>query len=127
MFYFLIKPFLPESHAVTSTTFFFYNNIGEWVKTINNTYVDGFISRFVRSGPNQWRDCQTPKQILDDWCEKQHMAKPQYLGNTQLALESKIYNLQEFGECFTGNLFKEDLKPKTNLFLFDYWYSRLTL
>lgn len=52
----------------------------------------------VRSGPNQWRDSQTPRQILEYWCELNNLSKPQYLGNTQLVLDGKVYNLQEYGK-----------------------------
>ena len=52
----------------------------------------------VRSGPNQWRDSQTPRQILEYWCELSNLSKPQYLGNTQLVLDGKVYNLQEYGK-----------------------------
>ena len=40
-----------------------------------------------RSGPNQWRDSQTPRQILEYWCELNSLGKPQFLGNTQLVLD----------------------------------------
>lgn len=53
-----------------------------------------------RSGPNQWRDSQTPRQILEYWCELNNLNKPQYLGNTQLVLDGKVYNLQEHGKEF---------------------------
>ena len=58
------------------------------------------LTRYVidRSGPNQWRDSQTPRQILEYWCELNSLGKPQFLGNTQLVLDGKVYNLQEFGE-----------------------------
>ena len=51
-----------------------------------------------RSGPNQWRDSQTPRQILEYWCELNSLNKPQYLGNTQLVLDGKVYNLTEYGK-----------------------------
>ena len=51
------------------------------------------------TGHNQWRDSQTPRQILESYCESNSIAKPQYLGNTQLMLDGKTYNLQEFGWC----------------------------
>lgn len=52
------------------------------------------------SGPNQWRDCMTPKQILANWCESQCITKPQYVGNTQLVLNNRIYTLSEFGKSY---------------------------
>lgn len=58
-----------------------------------------FVGLF-RSGINQWRDSKTPKELLDQFCETHQMAKPQYLGNSQLVMESTIYDLQDFGKLF---------------------------
>ena len=51
-----------------------------------------------RSGPNQWRDSHTPRQILEYWCELNSLNRPQFLGNTQLVLDGKVYNLTEYGK-----------------------------
>lgn len=60
----------------------------------------------IRSGPNQWRDSQTPRQILEYWCELSNLTKPQYLGNTQLVLDGKVYNLQEYGKLASLEILK---------------------
>lgn len=51
-----------------------------------------------RSGTNQWRDCSTPKQLLEDWCERQSLPKPQYVGNTQVIVNQQVYTLSDFGK-----------------------------
>ncbi|VDL89995.1 unnamed protein product [Schistocephalus solidus] len=38
----------------------------------------GLPQTYTVSGPNQWRDCQTPTQILDDFCTKNRLPLPKY-------------------------------------------------
>ena len=58
------------------------------------------FSRSFRSGPNQWRDCSTPKQMLADWCERESLPKPHYIGNTQVIVNQRTYTLSDFGKAF---------------------------
>jgi len=88
--------------------------IGETVVDLENRFLSrfratcGLPQTYCTSGPNQWRDSQTPRQILEYWCELNCLNKPQFLGNTQLVLDGKVYNLQEFEE---GMLFHQHLGP----------------
>lgn len=88
--------------------------IGETTVDLENRFLSRFRSTcglpqtYCTSGPNQWRDSQTPRQILEYWCELNSLGKPQFLGNTQLVLDGKVYNLQEFEE---GMLFHPHLGP----------------
>lgn len=88
--------------------------IGETVVDLENRFLSrfrascGLPQTYCTSGPNQWRDSQTPRQILEYWCELNSMNKPQFLGNTQLVLDGNVYNLQEFEE---GMLFHQHLGP----------------
>ncbi|XP_068709292.1 myoferlin-like isoform X2 [Montipora foliosa] len=86
--------------------------IGETVVDLENRFLSrfrascGLPQTYCTSGPNQWRDSQTPRQILEYWCELNSLNKPQYLGNTQLVLDGKVYNLTEYEE---GMMFHQHL------------------
>ncbi|XP_077992044.1 myoferlin-like isoform X14 [Glandiceps talaboti] len=56
----------------------------------------GLPRTYNTSGPNVWRDIQTPKQILEDYCKSNLLRGPRYYGNNSLAIEGKMYNLADF-------------------------------
>ncbi|XP_048584840.1 myoferlin isoform X2 [Nematostella vectensis] len=78
--------------------------IGETVVDLENRFLTryraccGLPQTYCTSGINQWRDSQTPRQILDLFCESQGKGRPQYLGNMKLVLDNRVYTLQEFEE-----------------------------
>jgi len=78
--------------------------IGETIVDLENRFLSrfragcGIPQTYCTSGPNQWRDSQTPRQILDAWCISQGKNKPQYIGNTQIILDDNVYLLQEYGK-----------------------------
>jgi hypothetical protein len=55
------------------------------------------FSLIFSDGPNQWRDAQKPKEILDNYCEMNHMASPQWFGNSGVKVGGRVYNLGDFG------------------------------
>ena len=66
-----------------------------------------------RSGPNKWRDSQTPKQILESYCVKKNFRSPTFIGNNRLFMDGEEYILEEFGRwqknsirwvCETSNI-----------------------
>ena len=46
-----------------------------------------------RSGPYQWRDCKTPKEILDK-CTR---TKPQWLSETEVVVHGEVCKLSQYG------------------------------
>ncbi|XP_065071964.1 myoferlin-like isoform X2 [Rhopilema esculentum] len=83
--------------------------IGETVVDLENRYLTkyratcGLPQSYHSSGTFQWRDVKSPKEHLERWCERHSVAKPQYLSNTQLVLDSKIYKLEDFEEGMTAH------------------------
>ena len=51
-----------------------------------------------RSGPNQWRDAQKPKQILEDYCKIHHLTGPMFYGNNGVKVGNRVFNLGDFGK-----------------------------
>lgn len=49
------------------------------------------------SGPNMWRDSQTPKQILTAFCKKQSLLGPIFASTTTVRVGNRLYNLNDFG------------------------------
>ena len=49
----------------------------------------------LRSGPNQWRDAQTPREILENVCETNNRSQPLWLSKTELVIGNKHYRLAE--------------------------------
>ncbi|XP_002734885.2 dysferlin-like [Saccoglossus kowalevskii] len=76
--------------------------IGETVIDLENRLLTkfratcGLPKTYNTSGPNVWRDTQTPKQILEDYCKKNLLHEPRYYGNNSLSVEGKMYNLADF-------------------------------
>ena len=62
------------------------------------SYVIIIPSFVFRSGPNKWRDSLTPKQILEEYCKKNNIPGPFYFGTNKLTMDSKMFNLADFGK-----------------------------
>jgi len=81
--------------------------IGETVIDLENRFltkhraVCGLPQSYHSSGTFQWRDVKSPKEHLERYCERNNITKPQYLSNTQLVFNSKIYKLEDFEENIT--------------------------
>ncbi|EDV22852.1 uncharacterized protein TRIADDRAFT_28445, partial [Trichoplax adhaerens] len=76
--------------------------IGETVIDLENRYLSryratcGLPKNYCTSGINQWRDSQTPKEILDAWCESRGLPAVRYISNTQLLMDGRIYSLDDY-------------------------------
>ncbi|XP_070540972.1 myoferlin-like isoform X9 [Ptychodera flava] len=76
--------------------------IGETVIDLENRLLTktratcGLPRTYNTSGPNVWRDIQTPKQILEEYCKQNNLRGPRYYGTNSLAVEGKMYNLADF-------------------------------
>ncbi|XP_028412829.1 myoferlin-like isoform X1 [Dendronephthya gigantea] len=76
--------------------------IGETVIDLENRFLSshrgtcGLPETYCLSGPNQWRDCRTPKELLAEWCENQSLCKPHYIGNTQVIIDQQTHTLSAF-------------------------------
>jgi len=54
----------------------------------------GLPQTYYKTGPYQWRDCKTPKEILEKCCT----TKPQYISETEMFVNGKVVKLEDFGE-----------------------------
>ena len=59
----------------------------------------------VRSGPYKWRDCQTPKEILEEWCSSQVLSPPMWSGNCRVKVAGQLYQLSDYE--VKGNVHKD--------------------
>ena len=50
-----------------------------------------------RRGPNKWRDCFLPKDILDDWIKAKGLPPAEWDGTTSVTID-KTYKLDDFGK-----------------------------
>ena len=53
---------------------------------------------FSRTGPSAWRDCVTPKDILEAFCTRHNLAGPLYTGINTVKVGTRVYNLTDFGK-----------------------------
>ena len=49
-----------------------------------------------RAGPFKWRDCQTPKEILEEWCSTQVLSPPMWSGNCRVKVAGVLYLLSDY-------------------------------
>ncbi|XP_064630282.1 myoferlin-like isoform X1 [Lineus longissimus] len=76
--------------------------IGETTIDLENRYLSkyratvGLQKSYQIDGPNRWRDAQKPKEILDNYCEMNHLAAPQWFGNNGVKVGGRVYNLGDF-------------------------------
>ncbi len=51
-----------------------------------------------RRGPNMWRDCELPVQILEIYCTASHLLEPEWSADRKsVAVDGVIYTLDQFG------------------------------
>lgn len=61
--------------------------IGETYIDLENRFLTkyratiGLPQTYCVSGPCQWRDCLKPKELLEGFCEKNHLPPPEYEGS----------------------------------------------
>ncbi|XP_074642408.1 myoferlin-like [Tubulanus polymorphus] len=76
--------------------------IGETVIDLENRYLTkfratcGIPKTYCVSGPNAWRDSKKPKELLEDYCERNHFPEPQYFGNNSCRVNGKMHNLSDY-------------------------------
>ncbi len=51
-----------------------------------------------RTGPNTWRDSQTPKEILEEFCQSKNLTGPIYSGSSTVKVGNRVFNLADFGK-----------------------------
>ncbi|XP_030841562.1 myoferlin isoform X6 [Strongylocentrotus purpuratus] len=56
----------------------------------------GLPETYNISGPNKWRDQNTPREMLEEYCKQQKISGPFFYGSTKLTVEGKMYNLADF-------------------------------
>ncbi|XP_043245484.1 myoferlin-like isoform X4 [Amphibalanus amphitrite] len=75
--------------------------IGETEIDLENRYMTkyratcGIPREYHLSGPNQWRDSQTPREILENVCETNNRSQPLWLSKTEVVIGNKHYRLSE--------------------------------
>ncbi|XP_037084395.1 myoferlin-like isoform X2 [Pollicipes pollicipes] len=75
--------------------------IGETKVDLENRYMTkyratcGIPREYHLSGPNQWRDAQTPREILENVCETNNRSQPLWLSKTEVVIGNKHYRLSE--------------------------------
>ncbi|WAR21900.1 MYOF-like protein [Mya arenaria] len=63
---------------------------------------------FGSEGPNKWRDSRLPKELLEGYCQKKHIAAPLFNGVNSARVGKKVYKLSEFE---AGKVASPDLGP----------------
>ncbi|XP_064602895.1 myoferlin-like isoform X2 [Liolophura sinensis] len=78
--------------------------IGETTIDLENRYLSkyraccGLPQSYCTSGVNQWRDSRKPKELLEDYCLKNHLSGPMFYGNNGVKVGNKVYNLADYEE-----------------------------
>ncbi|XP_025096654.1 myoferlin-like isoform X4 [Pomacea canaliculata] len=76
--------------------------IGETSIDLENRYLSryratcGIPQYYIMSGINMWRDSQKPKQILENYCQKNRLSGPMFYSNDSVKVGQRVYNLTEF-------------------------------
>lgn len=76
--------------------------IGETKIDLENRYLSthrgicGLPKRYYTAGPFKWRDCQTPKEILEEWCSTQVLSPPMWSGNCRVKVAGVLYLLSDY-------------------------------
>ena len=52
---------------------------------------------FFRHGPNKWRDCMLPKDILNWYCKTQGLSDPVWNSSEEVEVNKKTYNIKNIG------------------------------
>ncbi|KAK3589425.1 hypothetical protein CHS0354_020754 [Potamilus streckersoni] len=78
------------------------DDVGETTIDLENRYLTkyratcGLPKTYSVSGINQWRDNRKPKEILEEYCHKNHLTGPMFYGNNSVKVGNRVYNLADF-------------------------------
>ncbi|XP_052773227.1 myoferlin-like isoform X7 [Mya arenaria] len=88
--------------------------VGETVIDLENRMLTkhraccGIPKSYYVEGPNKWRDSRLPKELLEGYCQKKHIAAPLFNGVNSARVGKKVYKLSEFE---AGKVASPDLGP----------------
>ncbi|KAL5022080.1 hypothetical protein ScPMuIL_001235 [Solemya velum] len=78
------------------------DTIGETIIDLENRALSrhratcGLPMTYYTSGANEWRDSQTPKQILESFCQRNRLAGPMFYGNNSCKVGNRVHSLIDY-------------------------------